>query len=58
MNPTGQFLTSNKEGKLFGSVTSLMIADAIVEKGFEIDKKEIQNFKKSIDEWTGWTTEA
>ena len=30
------------EGKLFGSVTAQMIADAIAEKGFDIDKKEIE----------------
>jgi len=35
-------LKAGEEGKLFGSVTSQMIADAIVEKGFDVDKKEIE----------------
>ena len=35
-------LKAGEEGKLFGSVTSLMIADAIVEKGFNVEKKEIE----------------
>ena len=33
-------------------------SDALRELELFFDKKEIQNFKKSIDEWTGWTTEA
>ena len=35
-------LKAGEEGKLFGSVTSNMIADAIVEKGFDVKKKEIE----------------
>lgn len=35
-------LKAGDEGKLFGSVTAQMIADAIAEKGYEIDRKEIQ----------------
>ena len=35
-------LKAGEEGKLFGSVTAQMIADAIAEKGFDIDKKEIE----------------
>ena len=35
-------LKAGEEGKLFGSVTSNMIADAIVEKGFDVEKKEIE----------------
>ena len=31
-----------EEDKLFGSVTSQMIADALKEKGFEIDKRKIE----------------
>lgn len=31
-----------EEDKIFGSVTSQMIADAISEKGFEIDKRKIE----------------
>ncbi len=31
-----------EDDKLFGSVTSQMIADAIKEKGFEIDKRKIE----------------
>lgn len=31
-----------EEGKLFGSVTSMDIAEKIKEKGFEIDKRKIQ----------------
>ena len=34
-------LKSGEEGKLFGSVTSQMIADEITAKGLEIDKKII-----------------
>ncbi|MBC8214441.1 MAG: 50S ribosomal protein L9 [Candidatus Marinimicrobia bacterium] len=34
-------LKAGEEEKLFGSVTSQMIADAIVSKGYQIDKKEI-----------------
>lgn len=32
---------AGKEGHLFGSVTSQMIADALVEKGFSVDRKNI-----------------
>lgn len=32
---------TGQEGKLFGSVTNTNIYDALVEKGFEIDKKKI-----------------
>ena len=35
-------LKAGEEGKLFGSVTAQMVADAINEKGFEVDKKEIE----------------
>lgn len=35
-------LKSGEEGKLFGSVTSQMIADEITAKGYEIDKKTIE----------------
>ena len=35
-------LKAGEEGKLFGSVTSQMIVDAISEKGFAIDKKEVE----------------
>ena len=35
-------LKAGEEGKLFGSVTAQMIADAINEKGFEVDKKEVE----------------
>ena len=35
-------LKAGEEGKLFGSVTSQMIVDAIVEKGFDVEKKEIE----------------
>jgi len=35
-------LKAGEEGKLFGSVTSTMIADAIISKGYPIDKKEIE----------------
>ena len=34
-------LKAGEDGKLFGSVTSQMIADAIEEKGYKIDKKEV-----------------
>ncbi len=34
-------LKAGEDDKLFGSVTSQMIADAIATKGYEIDKKEI-----------------
>ena len=32
---------SGREGHLFGSITSQMIADALLEKGFSIDKKTV-----------------
>ena len=35
-------LKAGEEGKLFGSVTSQMIVDEIKEKGFTVDKKEIE----------------
>ena len=35
-------LKAGEEGKLFGSITSHMIADAIGEKGFDVEKKEIE----------------
>ena len=35
-------LKAGKEGRLFGSVTSQMIVDAIAEKGYTVDKKEVE----------------
>ena len=35
-------LKAGDEGRLFGSVTSQMIVDAIVKKGYTIDKKEVE----------------
>ena len=35
-------LKAGEDDKLFGSVTSQMVADAIAEKGFRVDKKEIE----------------
>jgi len=35
-------LKAGEEGRLFGSVTSQMIVDAIAEKGFKVDKKEVE----------------
>jgi len=35
-------LKAGEEGKLFGSVTSQMISDAIAEQGYTVDKKEIE----------------
>ena len=35
-------LKAGEEGRLFGSVTSQMIVDAIAEKGYMIDKKEVE----------------
>ena len=35
-------LKAGEEGKLFGSVTSQMIADEIKSKGYDIDKKSIE----------------
>ena len=35
-------LKAGEDEKLFGSVTSQMISDAIGEKGFTVDKKEIE----------------
>ena len=40
-------LKAGEEGRLFGSVTSQMIVDAIAEKGYTIEKKEIE-LTKSI----------
>jgi large subunit ribosomal protein L9 len=33
---------SGEEGRLFGSVTSAQIADALVERGLEIDRRKIE----------------
>ena len=35
-------LKAGEEGRLFGSVTSQMIVDAIAEKGYTINKKEVE----------------
>ena len=35
-------LKAGEEGRLFGSVTSQMIVDAIIEKGYTVNKKEIE----------------
>ena len=35
-------LQAGEDERLFGSVTSQMIADAIAEKGYTVDKKEIE----------------
>ena len=35
-------LKAGEEGRLFGSVTSQMIVDAITEKGYAVNKKEIE----------------
>jgi large subunit ribosomal protein L9 len=35
-------LKAGEEDRLFGSVTSQMISDAIAEKGYAVDKKEIE----------------
>ena len=35
-------LKAGEEGKLFGSVTSQMIVDGIAEKGYTVNKKEIE----------------
>lgn len=43
-----------ESGKIFGAITTLQIADAITEHGFEIDRKQvkIQGDVKSIGEYT------
>ena len=35
-------LKAGEEGRLFGSVTALMIVDAIAKAGYTVDKKEIE----------------
>ena len=35
-------LKEGDDGKLFGSVTSQMIVDAVKDSGFNIDKKEVE----------------
>jgi len=35
-------LKAGEEGRLFGSVTSQMIVDAIAEKGYTVEKKEVE----------------
>ena len=35
-------LKAGEEGRLFGSVTSQMIVDAIAEKGYTVNKKEVE----------------
>lgn len=37
-------------GKIFGSITSIQIADAIKEKGFEVDRKNISLNEEHIKE--------
>ena len=35
-------MVAGEDDRLFGSVTSQMISDAITEKGYTVDKKEIE----------------
>ena len=35
-------LKAGEEGRLFGSVTSQMIVDAISDKGFKVEKREVE----------------
>ena len=35
-------LQAGEDDKLFGSVTNIMIAEAIAEKGYKVDRKEIE----------------
>ena len=35
-------LQAGEDDKLFGSITNIMIADAVAEKGYTIDRKEIE----------------
>jgi large subunit ribosomal protein L9 len=35
-------MNASKEGKLFGSVTNVNIADQLKERGFEVDRRKIQ----------------
>ena len=36
------YLQAGEDDKLFGSVTNVMIAEAIAEKGYSVDRKEIE----------------
>lgn len=40
---------AGESGKIFGAITALQVADALKEKGFDIDRKKI-NFEGSIKE--------
>ncbi|OFX27994.1 MAG: 50S ribosomal protein L9 [Bacteroidetes bacterium GWA2_31_9] len=45
-------------GKIFGSITSIQIADAIKEKGFEVDRKNISVNEEHIKEVGTYTAKV
>ncbi|MEX0928502.1 MAG: 50S ribosomal protein L9 [Balneolales bacterium] len=49
---------AGEDGKIFGSVTSQQIADALSEKGFELDKRkiELEDDVKSLGDYTATVT--
>ncbi|MCC5926693.1 MAG: 50S ribosomal protein L9 [Bacteroidetes bacterium] len=46
-------VTAGEDGKIFGTVTTQQVADALTEKGFEIDRKKITlDDVKALGEYT------
>lgn len=48
---------AGEKGKIFGAITQLQIADALKEKGFEIDKRRI-SFKTPVKELGDYQVEV
>jgi large subunit ribosomal protein L9 len=46
-------VTAGEDGKIFGTVTTQQVADALTEKGFEVDRKKITlDDVKALGEYT------
>ncbi len=46
-------VTAGEDGKIFGTVTTQMVADALTEKGFEIDRRKVTiDDVKALGEYT------
>ncbi|MFV0290311.1 MAG: 50S ribosomal protein L9 [Mangrovibacterium sp.] len=48
---------TSESGKIFGSVNTIQLADAINAKGFELDRKQIRLPKESIKEVGSYTAQ-
>ncbi|MFV0522276.1 MAG: 50S ribosomal protein L9 [Mangrovibacterium sp.] len=48
---------ASESGKIFGSVNTIQLADAINAKGFELDRKQIRLPKESIKEVGSYTAQ-